>query len=127
MRATACPDTPVVEAPLVVASSVDSDPAMRPVPVKRSTDPFAEPNAWCEPDLGPRAGDVERAALGKEIDATAKNWWLDPQRHAHRLADCAGDPERPHRQMARWHGDSCSFRDQPDERIQRGHFPARQD
>src|SRR6266545_763842 len=109
MRATACRDTLVVDAWPVVGSSVESDPAMRPVPVKCSADAFTESDAWREPDLGPRTRDVERAALGEEVNAAPENRRLDPQRHAHRLADCAGNPERPHRQMARWRRDPCSF------------------
>src|SRR5580765_5089232 len=123
----AAPDTFVVDAPPVVGSSWESDPAMRPVPIKRSTDPVPEPDTWREPDIGPRARDVERAALGEEIDAAAKDWRLDPQWHAQGLAQCAGHPERPDRQVTRRHRDSCSFRNQPDQRIQRGDFPARQD
>src|SRR5436190_17706672 len=99
----AAPDTFVVDAPTVVGSSGESDPAMRPVPIKRSTDPVPEPDTWREPDVGPRPRDIERAALGEEIDAAAKNRRLDPQRHAQGLAQGAGYPERPDRQMARRH------------------------
>src|SRR5258706_291009 len=124
-RAMAWADA-LVSAIFAVVWSVLSEPAMGAVPLQRPADALGQPDPRREPDLRPRARDVERAALREEIDAAAKNRRLDSQRRTHRLADRPGDPERPDRQMACGHGDPCAFRHQSNERVQRGDFPARQ-
>ncbi len=49
--------------------------------------------------LPPGPGDIERAALAVEIDAAAEERRIDPERHAHRFAQRARHPDRPHRPM----------------------------
>src|SRR6185369_10361701 len=75
------------------------EPVMGAIPVQRAPDAFAQPYTRRVADFGPRPRDVERAALGEEVHPPAVDWRLDAQRHAHRLDERAGNPERPYRQM----------------------------
>src|SRR6184192_2667234 len=76
-----------------------SEPAMLAIPVERSANALAQPDARVEPDLLPRARDVERAALRVEVDAPPVYRRLDAEGRAERFADRARGPERPHRHV----------------------------
>src|SRR5262245_51934123 len=76
-----------------------SEPAMGAIPLNRPPDAVPQRHLRRVADLAPRAGRVERTALGEEVDAPAENRRLDAERSAGGLTGRASQPERPHRQM----------------------------
>src|SRR5436309_1571429 len=100
---------------------------MLTVPAERSRDALAQSDARVVTNLLPGARDVERAALGVEIDAAPVNRRLDPERRAGGLADRAREPEWPDRQMNARRAHAADLRDCRDQLVQRRHFSTRQD
>ena len=78
-----------------------SQPPAFLVPRQRFPDAVAKADLRRVADLGARAADVERAALGEEVHSAPVYRRLDAERHAHGLARGAGQPERPHGQLQR--------------------------
>src|SRR5579872_3541843 len=104
-----------------------SDPAMRSVPVQGPADAVAQRDCGRVPDLRSRAVDIESAALGEEVDAPPVERRLEAERCTQRLADGAGDPDRPDGQMPRRRFDPGYLRNQRHQRVQRRHLAAGQD
>src|SRR4051794_18136255 len=103
------------------------DPAMLPVPIERSGNAISQADRWSVADLLACPRDVERAALGEEIDAPPEDWRLDAERQADRLARGACHPERPDRQVERRARHARDLSNRFDQLVQRSHFPARKD
>src|SRR5215218_5115704 len=106
------------------ASLARSDPLVLFVPCQRPPDPLAERDRRRETEFPARPVDPEGAALGEEVDAPPVQRRLDPERAADCLARRPGQPERPHRQMQARARHPGGVRDEPDELVQRGYFPA---
>src|SRR5512138_3430582 len=97
------------------------------IPRQRPPDAVPQSDARLEPELAPRARDVERAALREKIDAPAVQRRLYPERRARRLADGARDPERPRRHVQPRRRDARLLGDQTDQLVERGHLAAGED
>src|SRR4051812_44324255 len=104
-----------------------SQPSLATVPLECSMNTLAQSNRGSIAKLGACATDIERAALGKKIDAAAVDRRLDPKRTADRFAQRAGRPDRPDRQGDARGGDARLRGDQLPQTIQRRHFVSRQD
>src|SRR5437667_2224934 len=103
-----------------------SEPAMRAIPLNRSFDAVAQPDLRRVPDVATRAADVEGAAFGKEVDATAINRRLNTKGRADRFARGSGHPERPDRQVHRRRRHARHVCDHADQLVQRRDLAARQ-
>src|SRR5688572_29511221 len=89
------------------------------VPGDCAANALFEINLWPESKFRASAAGVERAALRVEVHAASIQRRLNPQRHAHRLAHQACDPERPHRQMPTRRLDAELLGDKRNELIER--------
>ena len=65
-------------------SAATSQPPFTPVPLERSPDALSQSDRGRIAQLGASATDVECAALGEEVDSTAVDRRLDPERSADR-------------------------------------------
>src|SRR5437773_3380252 len=111
----------------MVGSSGKLEPALLPIPVKRSSDSFTQADPRCVPELVPCARYVERAALRKEIHAPAIHRRLDAERGTDRFTYRARGPEGPDRQMDPWHRHAGNVRNNGHKLVQRRDFAAGQD
>src|SRR3989442_11746319 len=96
------------------------------VPVKGAPNAFAQPEARSIPNLLPRPRDVERAALGVEVNTPPIYRRLDTEWSAHRLTHGAGHPKWPHRKMQARGRDAGNFGNRGDQVVQGGHLSARE-
>src|SRR5258708_1773785 len=96
------------------------------IPVQRSLDTVTQADSRVVAELAARARDVERAALRIEVHTTAIDWRLDAERDDERLAQRAGDPERPDGQVKPGRPYAGDLSDQRDQLVQRRILTARE-
>jgi hypothetical protein len=109
------------------AASGSGNPPGLAVPRQRSSDAFAQAHAGRVAQFGPRAADVEGAALGEEINPPPIERGLDRERRADDFAERARGPERPDRQVQPRRRHVCLRRDQFGQLVQRRHLAAGED